>query len=92
MHEVEQRLKCDDKATSAQDLAARGDQLQDTARTPIDTANALASVEPVGSHVDPENKMNYKPSMVAPVAFVFPVQLLFVGELGEGIADCLYGS
>src|SRR5437660_5420026 len=45
MHEVEQRLKCDDKATSAQDLAARGDQLQDTARKPIDTANALASVD-----------------------------------------------
>jgi len=52
MHEVEQRLKCDDKATSAQDLAARGDQLQvaqkETVRKPIAIANALASVEPVG--------------------------------------------
>jgi len=38
--------------TSAQDLAARGDQLQvaqkETVRKPIAIANALASVEPVG--------------------------------------------
>jgi hypothetical protein len=39
---------------SVQDLASRGDQLQveqkQTARMPTATANALALVEPVGSH------------------------------------------
>jgi hypothetical protein len=55
---------------SAQDLASRGDQLQveqkQTARKPTATANALALVESVGSHVGPQTKSVKSPSTVAP--------------------------
>jgi hypothetical protein len=54
------------QAASAQDLASRGDQLQvkqkQEARKPAATANALASVAPVGSNVGPETKSVRKPA------------------------------